>query len=61
MKFKVDHDLCIGCGACEKNCPAVFELMDDKSNVKLDPVPEEYEENALRAEDGCPVSAISHE
>jgi len=29
--------------------------------VKLDPVPEEFQESALEAEDGCPVQAISHE
>jgi len=61
MKFAVDHDLCIGCGACESTCPAVFELEEDKSHVKLDPVPEEHVEAALAAEDGCPVGAISHE
>lgn len=61
MKFKVDQEECIGCGACEGTCPEVFELVDDKSHVKLDPVPEEYREAALSAEDGCPADAISHE
>ena len=60
MKFKVDQELCIGCGACEASCPEVFELVDDKSQVKLDPVPEEFQECALEAEDNCPVLAISH-
>lgn len=60
MKFKVDQELCIGCGACEGVCPEVFEL-DDKSQVKLDPVPEEFQECALEAEENCPVEAISHE
>jgi len=61
MKFAVDLDLCIGCGACESVCPEVFELVDDQSSVKLDPVPEEHQDAALSAEDGCPVEAISHE
>ncbi len=61
MKFKVDQELCIGCGACEGVCPEVFELDDDKSQVKLDPVPEEFQECALEAEENCPVQAISHE
>ena len=60
MKFKVDQELCISCGACEGTCPEVFEL-DDKSQVKLDPVPEEFQECALEAEENCPVQAISHE
>lgn len=60
MKFIVDQELCIGCGACEGTCPEVFEL-DDKSQVKLDPVPEEFQECALEAEGNCPVQAISHE
>ena len=61
MKFTVDQELCIGCGACEATCPKVFELEGDKSQVILDPVPEELQESALQAEDGCPVDAISHE
>jgi ferredoxin len=61
MKFKVDQDLCIGCGACEETCPEVFELPDDTSQVKLDPVPEELKASALEAEEGCPVDAISHD
>ena len=60
MNFKVDQDLCIGCGACEATCPEVFELVDDKSQVKLTPVPEEFHQCALDAESGCPVTAISH-
>jgi ferredoxin len=61
MKFDVDHDLCIGCGACGNSCPKVFNVYDDKSHVILDPVPEELQEDALTAEEGCPVGAISHE
>jgi ferredoxin len=61
MKFKVDQEMCLGCGACEGTCPEVFELVDDKSQVKLDPVPEEYMECALEAEENCPGQAISHE
>ena len=60
MNFKVDQELCIGCGACEATCPEVFELVDDKSQVKSNPVSEELQASALDAENGCPVSAISH-
>ncbi|OPX29150.1 MAG: ferredoxin [Gemmatimonadaceae bacterium 4484_173] len=61
MKFSVDQDMCVGCGACEGTCPDVFVLVDDKSQVKTDPVPPEFEGCALEAEGGCPVQAISHE
>ncbi|MCK5841440.1 MAG: ferredoxin [Candidatus Sabulitectum sp.] len=61
MKFNVDQDMCVGCGACEGTCPDVFGLVDDKSQVKSNPVPSEFEACALQAEEGCPVAAISHE
>ncbi|MBP7274833.1 MAG: ferredoxin [Kiritimatiellae bacterium] len=60
MTFRVDQDACIGCGACEGTCPAVFELVDFKSTVKVDPVPDDLRRSALEAEEGCPVGAISH-
>lgn len=60
MKFKVDEETCIACGACEETCPEVFEV-DEFSSVKLDEVPEELQASALEAEEGCPVEAISHE
>jgi ferredoxin len=60
MKFYVSED-CTACGLCEATCPEVFEVDGDIATVKLDPVPEEYQESALEAEDACPVEAISHE
>lgn len=60
MTFTVNHDDCVGCGACESTCPAVFELRAEKSHVKLNPVPAEHQAGALEAQDGCPQSAISH-
>ena len=61
MNVQVDPELCIGCGSCENLCPAVFELVDGRSRVKLHPVPAIHQERALRAEEQCPVSAISHD
>ena len=61
MKFKVNQDLCIGCGACEATCPDVFGLENEKSQVKINPVPKEFQEDALSAEEMCPAQAISHE
>jgi len=60
MQFRVDQEACVGCGACEGTCPEVFEVTD-KSQVKLNPVPEEFQASALEAEESCPVQAISHE
>ena len=61
MKFIVDQDSCVGCGACEATCPDVFKLVNDISQVQLNPVPEIFLESALEAKENCPVQAISHE
>ena len=61
MKFKVDQENCVGCGACESICPAVFKMLNDKAQVILDPVPADKQSCALEAESACPVQAISHE
>lgn len=63
MKFKVDKDLCIGCGACQAICEEVFEITDDGYAIAKD-VEVKYEdvkENAISALEGCPTSAISSE
>jgi ferredoxin len=59
MKVSVDQDTCIGSGNCEATCPEVFEVRDGKSHVKEDSVPENLEDKAQEAVDGCPVQAIS--
>ena len=61
MKFKVNPDDCISCGACEAECPEVFQVGDEASTVIVDEVPEDLVESALAAEEGCPADAISHE
>ncbi len=60
MKFKVNPNDCIGCGACEAECPEVFQLDDDISTVVVDDVPEDLVDSALAAEENCPADAISH-
>lgn len=60
MKAIVDKDTCIGCGMCPGACPEVFTMEDDgKAGTILSEVPEDVEDSAIDARDGCPVSAIS--
>jgi len=62
MKPKVDRDLCIGCGACESLCPAVFKLDESGKSAVLGGV--DYKENKeciQKAVENCPVQAISVE
>lgn len=63
MKFKVDKDLCIGCGACASICEEVFEITDDGyATAKDEEVNnDEIKENAISALESCPTSAIDEE
>lgn len=60
MKFEVDKDACIGCGACQAICEYVFEIEDDgyavAKDVKIED--EEIKGDAISAMEGCPTSAI---
>ncbi len=61
MKFKVDENSCIGCGACEAICEEVFKINDEGFATATDEVitDEETKQNATEAMEGCPTSAIS--
>ncbi len=63
MKFKVDENTCIGCGACEAICNEVFEISDDGFAVAKDEkiTDEEVKEKAVSAMEGCPTDAIHEE
>ena len=59
MKFKVNQDTCIGCGACQATCGEVFEINDDGiAEVIVDEISEDVKEDAIDAKEGCPVGAI---
>jgi ferredoxin len=57
MKARVTED-CIACGRCIEICPEVFEMGEDIAHVKVDVVPQEYEDATQEAADECPTSAI---
>ncbi len=60
MKFKVDENACIGCGACQAICDEVFEISDEGYAVAKDEkvTDEEVKERAISALEGCPTDAI---
>lgn len=62
MKAKLDRSGCISCGLCSETCPQVFRMADDGvAEVYREDVPEDAEESASAARDGCPVSVITVE
>jgi len=60
MKFEVDKDACICCGACAAICEDVFEISDEGFAVAKDEkvTDEKIKDDAISAMEGCPTSAI---
>ncbi|MBE5963257.1 MAG: ferredoxin [Lachnospiraceae bacterium] len=61
MKFRVDEDVCIGCGMCAATEPDVFEMNDNGVAQAHAEAEGAQIESAQSAMDGCPVGAISEE
>lgn len=62
MKAEIDREGCISCGLCVETCPQVFRFADDgRAEVYTDPVPEEAEDTAKEAAEGCPTEVIKVE
>lgn len=61
MKFKVNSEACICCGACAAICEDVFEISDDEGYAvakDVEVTDEEVKEQAVEAMESCPTSAI---
>ncbi len=61
MKFKVNSDACICCGACAAICEDVFEISDEEGyavSKDIEVTDEEMKEQAIEAMESCPTSAI---
>ncbi len=61
MKFKVNSDACICCGACAAICEDVFEISDEEGYAvakDVEVTDEEVKEQAVDAMESCPTSAI---
>jgi ferredoxin len=56
--IKVDHELCIGCGACVAICPSHFVMNDQGKSDVIDQTPADCVPEAIA---GCPVTAISQD
>lgn len=60
MNPVVDKEKCTGCGNCELLCPAVFQVIDGKSNV-IDPEGCDFANCCEAAAENCPEAAITIE
>ena len=59
MQVRVDDTLCTACEVCVDTCPDVFEMGDeDVVTVKVNPVPEEFEDDVQESAESCPCEAI---
>jgi ferredoxin len=59
VKAVVSQERCISCGLCVSTCPDVyFWNADDKAEAIENQVPDNQEECAQEAAEGCPTEAI---
>lgn len=59
MKLDINHDLCIGCGACVAVAPELIDMSDEQLAVVIvDIVKTEEIDTAKEAIECCPVDAV---
>ncbi|MBQ1267603.1 MAG: 4Fe-4S binding protein [Proteobacteria bacterium] len=58
MAVKVDHDKCVGCGACEGGCPAEAIKVNDDGKAVCDA---DACVGCLACIDNCPCGAIEED
>lgn len=59
MKAVVDRDGCIGCTLCASICPTVFQMEDGLARAIDGDIPQHCIDEAVDAQESCPVSVIS--
>ena len=60
MKARVNENLCVGCELCVGTCPGVFSMNSEgKAYAVEEPVDPEWESLCIKAEEECPVDAIT--
>ena len=57
MKVEINKSLCIGCGLCVTTCPDVFELKEEKANIKTKNL-SKTKCNIIEVAESCPSEAI---
>jgi ferredoxin len=59
MKAVIDRDGCISCELCADTCPEVFRMAEDGlAEAYVDEIPDEVQDSAVEAAEGCPVTVI---
>lgn len=58
VTVSVDYSSCEGCGTCEALCPEIFEMQNEKAEVKDDSGGDCDLEEAVQS---CPTDSISVE
>ena len=57
VNITINHEECIGCGACETEAPETF-MMDDDAQAQVKELPHDEKEFIINAAEACPTEAI---